>query len=347
MLNKKISPIYIHVIVWVIVAMLHYVISDYNSEDSIEEGANLFMWVIPFSMLVIRFYINYLWLVDSYFFKRRYASFLAFNTLFWFITLCVARVMKSGIIDSDNILTIIAPRGFTPVFYAHLVILFISQVAPALGVKIAEKWYTEQQRLRNIEKAQTDMELQNLRSQLNPHFLFNALNSVYAQIAFEPKNAQASLLDICDLLRYQLYDVDTAVVPLEKEIKFIENYCRLMELRLSPNTELKVSLPTESQGVKVAPLLFIALIENAFKHGIDSKKESSINIKISTMGDTISCTVQNTNYPKSKSDNSGSGIGLVNLQRRLNLIYPHSHNYNAKVAGDKYIATLIINTLEI
>ncbi len=341
MLNKKISPIYVHVIVWVIVAMLHYVISDYNSD-----GVNLFMWVIPFSMLVIRFYINYLWLVDSYFFKKRYMMFLAFNVLFWFVSLCIARVAKSGMIDSDNILTIIAPRGFTPVFFAHLVILFLSQVAPALGVKIAEKWYTEQQRVLGIEKSQTDMELQNLRSQLNPHFLFNALNSVYAQITFEPKNAQASLLDICDLLRYQLYDVDTAVVPLEKEIKFIENYCRLMELRLSSNTNLKVSLPTESQGVKIAPLLFIALVENAFKHGIDTKKESSISVKLSVMGDTVSCTVQNSNYPKSKSDSSGSGIGLVNLQRRLNLIYPHSHNYNAKVVGEKYIATLIINTLE-
>ncbi len=348
MVNKKISPISIHLIAWIIVAMLHYVITEFNAPDSLSESSRMQHWLIPFSMLIIKFYINYLWLIDHYFFKKRYTPFLVINIVLWISTFVLARlIIGCHSCESDNLLHIIAPFGFTSILFAHLIILFFSQVAPALGIKIAERWYGEQQLLRNIEKAQIDMELQNLRSQLNPHFLFNSLNSVYALIAFRPKEAQSSLLNICDLLRYQLYEARTETITLEKEIKFIENYCDLMKLRLSVNTEVMIDLPSDTCGIKIAPLLFISIIENAFKHGVDPKKESYISLHISVIGSIINCTVKNSNHPKEATDQSGSGIGLANLQRRLELLYPHNHTFDREVVGLEHRVKLTINTAKI
>ncbi len=338
--NKITSPI-IHSVMWVVLFSLHYTIIE-SSESETKSQIEIFVIsLIPLFLFVVKFYINYYLLIDKFFFRKKYAHFILSNV----VVMILLFIFHSLVIEDRFLPLQLAEEKYsTSIFIVRMIILFMAQIFPALAVKIAEKWYNEQQKYRDIEKAKVDMELQNLKNQLNPHFLFNSLNNIYAQISFDPKNAQASMLNICDLLRYQLYEVDTTVVPLEKEMKFIENYCNLMKLRLTENAKIKVSLPINTQGVKIAPLIFISLIENAFKHGVDSKKESFISIKISTMGDTISCIVQNSNYSKSGGDKSGSGIGIVNLKRRLELIYPHSHNYDVKISDDKYIATLMINT---
>ena len=128
-----------------------------------------------------------------------------------------------------------------------------------------------------------------------------------------------------------------------KELTFIRSYVELMSLRLSKDVQLKVDLPDDDKGVVVAPLLFITLIENAFKHGVSPEEHSFIHISIKlTSSDTVICTVENSYFPKNGQDRSGSGIGIENLRRRLNLLYMDRHILRLYRIGDRFVAQLIL-----
>ena len=182
-----------------------------------------------------------------------------------------------------------------------------------------------------------------LKQQVNPHFLFNTLNNIYALVALNPQQAQYALHSLSQLLRYVLYDNNQQMMPLSKELAFIRSYVELMSLRLSKQVQLEVNLPEDDRGYQVAPLLFIALIENAFKHGVSATEPSFIHISFAlTGGDTLICTVENSCFPKNELDRSGSGIGLENLRRRLSLLYPGQHILRMEKIGEQYVAQLIL-----
>ena len=196
--------------------------------------------------------------------------------------------------------------------------------------------------------------MQNLKSQLNPHFLFNTLNNIYSLIAFSPERAQEAVHDLSRLLRYVLYDSSQPMVPLEKELDFIRNYVELMRIRLPEHVKLTTDIspaPHETQDAahlvtcliqtQVTPLLFISLIENAFKHGVSHNKPSFIDLKIHQEGTRIVCSIRNSDFPKDNGqDKSGSGIGLQNLSRRLELLYPSHHIFTYGQKGDEYVCLL-------
>jgi LytS/YehU family sensor histidine kinase len=205
------------------------------------------------------------------------------------------------------------------------------------------QWYKTEGERQEEEKKRSQAELINLRQQLNPHFLFNTLNNIYAQIAIKPEEAQNSMLELSKLLRYVLYENDGNFVPLERELNFIHNYVELMRIRLNPDVNMKINIDIFEKEKTVAPLLFITLIENAFKHGISPTKPSFINIDIHQNNDKqLNCTIKNSYFPKDESDQSGSGIGLENLSRRLEILYPHKHILRTEKMGDTFVAELII-----
>ena len=194
---------------------------------------------------------------------------------------------------------------------------------------------------RELEKSRAEAELQNLKSQLNPHFLFNTLNNIYSLIAFSPERAQEAVHDLSRLLRYVLYDSSQPMVPLEKELDFIRNYVELMRIRLPEHVKLTTDISAATPETQVAPLLFISLIENAFKHGVSHNKPSFIDLKIHQEGTRIVCSIRNSDFPKDNGqDKSGSGIGLQNLSRRLELLYPSHHIFTYGQKGDEYVCLL-------
>jgi len=216
----------------------------------------------------------------------------------------------------------------------------------SVAIKMTNRWIQSENEIRELEKSRTEAELKNLRNQLNPHFLFNTLNNIYSLIALSPEKAQQAIMDLSKLLRYVLYDNSPEFVPLQKEMEFVRNYVELMRLRLTDNTEIKISLPqSASSGTLIAPLLFISLIENAFKHGVSNSQPSFIHIDISEYSDQrIVCTIENSYFPKNETDKSGSGIGLDNLRKRLELLYPGRYLLNIEQTDDKYISALILFT---
>ena len=195
-----------------------------------------------------------------------------------------------------------------------------------------------------LERVHAEAELQNLKSQLNPHFLFNTLNNIYSLIGLDAARAQQSVHELSRMLRYVLYDSSRPLVPLREEMDFLRNYVELMRLRVPRQVDVQVSLPDAPPAVQVAPLLFISLVENAFKHGVSSDGPSYVHISIEEDGAHLTCRIENSLFPKAEGqDRSGSGIGLKNLERRLELIYPGRHTFQHGAVGNAYMSYLEVD----
>jgi LytS/YehU family sensor histidine kinase len=188
-------------------------------------------------------------------------------------------------------------------------------------------------------------ELDYLKAQINPHALFNSLNTIYGHIDKTNQVARNILLQFSELLRYQLYDCGAEKVNLEKEITYIKNYVGFQRLRKDENLILKVDIEEVEPGLKIAPLLLVVLIENAFKFVSNScDKENRINIRTYTKNKVLYSSIVNTkDLQQAGVNNSSNGIGLANLKRRLELLYAEKYQLITKVEDNLYKANLIID----
>lgn len=233
----------------------------------------------------------------------------------------------------------------SPVTFAEIFSYFISTsmltglvLGSACGLKILKEFYRNEQKMAELVKSNLENELAYLKEQINPHFLFNALNNIYVQSRKHPKEAPESILLLSDLLRYQLYDSSHKEVFLEDEIKYLRNYLELDRMRRSDvKTEFKVEGSTV--GIRVAPYLFIPFLENAVKHGIDAEKPGFLEIKFDIQSDSLTFTVKNSKA-ESKHNKLAGGIGLTNIKRRLELLYPERHSYNVNETDEAYEVSL-------
>ena len=211
------------------------------------------------------------------------------------------------------------------------------------ALALARKWFTADQKLQESEAARAKAELYNLRSQINPHFLLNTLNNIYALTAINQERAQDAIQQLSKMLRHMLYDNQESSVALSDELQFLENYISLMKIRLSANVDVTFAHNLEMPGVRIAPLIFISLIENAFKHGISPTEQSFVHIEINATDHEINCRIENSNHPKSNQDRSGHGIGLNQVQRRLDLAYPNHYKWVKGTNEDGTIYTSAIH----
>lgn len=189
----------------------------------------------------------------------------------------------------------------------------------------------------SIEKEKLDTEMKFLKSQINPHFLFNALNNIYSLTVIKSDKAPDNLMRLSEMLRYMLYDSNDGTVPLHKEIDYLENYVSLALLKDSRGLNVKVDLDKGHPDLRVVPLLFIPFVENAFKHSkIEDLNNGYININLKTSNDQIEFSIENS-IPNVvfKKDKNG-GIGLTNTVQRLELLYPNKHLLSISDSGKTY-----------
>ena len=191
--------------------------------------------------------------------------------------------------------------------------------------------------------ARHDAELRSLRNQISPHFLLNTLNNIYALTAINQERAQDAIQQLSKMLRHMLYDNQESSVALSDELQFLENYISLMKIRLSANVDVTFTHNVDVPGVRIAPLIFISLVENAFKHGISPTEQSFVHIEINATDHDINCRIENSNHPKSNQDRSGHGIGLNQVQRRLDLAYPNHYKWVKGTNEDGTIYTSAIH----
>ena len=286
------------------------------------------------------FYVNYLWIVPRYMLnKKDWKRFLLINVLVLVAGLLLVDLWHVIINNFMPELAHKGPKGgryFSRVpryFYGSLVnILFI---ALAVAVRMYQRWQHLEEARKEAEAARAEAELSNLRNQLNPHFLLNTLNNIYALIAFDQDKAQTAVGELSKLLRHVLYENQQDYVPLYKEADFMRNYIELMKIRVTDNVKIVDNITVQpNDSTPVAPLIFISLLENAFKHGISPQGTGEINIALSQVAGDITCEIRNTYYPKRENDKSGSGIGLEQVSRRLELMYPDSYTWDKGVIND-------------
>mgnify|MGYP002585164113 CR=1 FL=1 len=302
---------------------------------------------VPLSFM-IAFYVNYFLLVPRYLFQSQTKRYITYNILLLCVIGLMLHLWRSLTFDPSFV-----PKphrsGGPPgwLFFVRDMLSLVFTIGLSAAIRMSARWTQAEAARKEAERNRSEAELKNLRNQLNPHFLLNTLNNIYALIAFDTDKAQQAVQELSKLLRYVLYDNQQTYVPLGKETDFIRNYIELMRIRLSSNVQMttQIDILPDSRTL-IAPLIFISLIENAFKHGTSNDRPSFIRIDIHERGGELVCCIRNSCFPKTASDRSGSGIGLKNLSKRLEMIYPQRHTFEYGERGGTYTASLRIKLHE-
>ena len=225
--------------------------------------------------------------------------------------------------------------------------IFLSHLAVGAGstmLKIAADWTRNTREQQKLKAQNLQSELRFLRSQVNPHFLFNTLNSLYALTLKKSDKAPETVLKLSDMMRYMLYESNARLVPLAKEVEYVKNYLALEKLRYDTSGEIRFEIDGDITDQEIAPMLFITFVENSFKHGLAKVLDGGyVHIYLLVEGDEIRFHLEN-NKPKIEDDfDVPGGIGLINVKRRLDLLYDGRYELNSLAADDTYSVDLYLN----
>ena len=300
----------------------------------------------PLFQMII-FYLNYIILAPKLFVSGKHRYDLLINVFllitlgavlhFWMVYVnSIYGATLRGATDSIGTISYIARNSLNLAIFA----------AGGTALAVARRWVTTDQKLKAAEAARAKAELSNLRNQINPHFLLNTLNNIYALTAFDTPKAQEAIQELSRMLRHILYDYQQPTVSINDEVEFLQNYVNLMRIRMSNSVNVQFQTTIANPQQAVAPMLFISLVENAFKHGVSPSEPSFINISIESTDDQIICDIKNSNHPKAASDHSGHGIGLEQVQRRLDLSYPDHYEWQYGPTADGIYQSRIVINLE-
>lgn len=255
---------------------------------------------------------------------------LWFRKRYWLFG--VANVVLIGLLNlhtiSHNIYSL--PEYVRAGYSSFMTISLIINLM-AVGIALSIRYFMRQSERKQKE---VEAELAWLKNQINPHFLFNTLNNISSLTQIDADEAQDAIMQLSDLLRYAMYETNKPKVRLDGEVEFMRNYIDLMKLRCNEMTTVNCQLSMINDQLEVAPLLFISLIENAFKHGMNSNAPARIDIRLEQQDNMLIFNCDNTNNPKPTKDRSGSGIGLENTRRRLDLLYPGRYIWEQTVTPE-------------
>ena len=274
-------------------------------------------WLAPvLGVYLLNFYLC----VPMLWFRHRYWQF------------GLANIMLIGLLNLHTIShNIYSLPEYIRAGYASFMSISLIINLMAIGIALSIRYFMRQSERRQKE---VEAELAWLKNQINPHFLFNTLNNISSLAQIDGEETQEAIMQLSDLLRYAMYETNKPKVRLDGEVEFMRNYIDLMKLRCNEMTEVNAQFIMHNAQLEVAPLLFISLIENAFKHGMNSNAPAMIDIRLEQQDDTLIFLCDNTNNPKPTKDRSGSGIGLENTRRRLNLLYPGRYTWEQTITPE-------------
>ncbi|RIV22453.1 hypothetical protein DYU11_15670 [Fibrisoma montanum] len=213
----------------------------------------------------------------------------------------------------------------------------------AAAIKLVKVWYQKQEAYQQIEREKLNAELQLLKSQVHPHFLFNTLNNLYALTLRKSDRSPAVVLKLSELLSYMLYDCNAPEVPVEKEITFMRNYIGLEQLRYGDRLDMSVTISGDYQNKLIAPLLLVPFLENAFKHGTSEQLEQAwMHLDLSVQGTTLKFKLINSRETTEHDATYVGGIGLLNVKKRLHLLYPDRHDLRITAEDETFMVTLTL-----
>ncbi|GAA4395814.1 histidine kinase [Nibrella viscosa] len=299
--------------------------------------------IIRVLLLIAIAYINIHYLLPRYLLPGRYLryfSLVLLSILGYLLVQVLYDYFMYGFIiaptRSRNWVETLSYNFFSTLWYLGLMV----------PLKLSIDWYEQQRILQKIAVEKLQAEVNFLRSQVNPHFLFNILNNLYALTLKKSDLAPDMVLKLSEMMEYMLYDSDDARVPLDKEISYLQNYIELEKIRCGDHSEIDLHINGHPNGQEIAPLLLLPLVENAFKHGVGKQAENAwLHGTLNLNPTAVEMTVEN-NKPKARPKNHKEGIGLTNLRKRLELLYPGRYTLQTEDRPDTYRAALYISLTE-
>lgn len=335
--NKSIIAT-LHFLVWAMLFILPYYLTGSDPDPFFLKNT----WV-SLALFGIAFYANYFFLIDRFFFgNSRTIWFFLLNVLLVVVLTYIKISLKNdpGPPPGERMRELRKP----PInFFIYIDLLtFLVPIVFSVALKSLEKWKKVEEKNKEAEKERLESELIQLKYQLQPHFFFNALNNIYALVDINPETAKSTIHNLGKLMRYLLYETNSTYVALQQEVSFMQTYIALMRQRFSKSMQITFSLPKHLNHSKVAPLLFVTLMENAFKHGVSSEAVANIDFSLEITATELIFSAINNYYPKDEQDKSGSGIGLQNLRKRLNLIYGEKYSLENYLKENRYHAILTL-----
>jgi two-component system, LytTR family, sensor kinase len=373
-LSGKKLIIFLHLVIWftlfILPAYLLYADSKYEVSFLVRDYIQTLFYAVIF-------YLNYLWLVPFFFFrKRKILYFTSAMALIAVFTLSMNMTIhffvpagKPGVTSQalQPKMPEIKERGFMPgpprgerppgagvvdeskqpapskqwpVYNFMLISFLISGFG--LGLRFSEKLILKEKQHKEIEREKLNTELAFLKNQINPHFLFNTLNSIYSLALTKSDMTPEAVMKLSDMMHYVIQDSHAEKVPLEMEVQYIRDYVELQQLRLNHNVDLRLEISGDFGSGQIPPMILIPFVENAFKYGTSSHERATISVGIRAEKDVLDFSVTNQIFPGRKNSET-FGIGIRNTKKRLSLIYPGKHALTISNSGKVFNVNLNIH----
>jgi hypothetical protein len=234
------------------------------------------------------------------------------------------------------------PEGRRPYASRYSTVLFLLVFTVGTCLSMIQRWLRTEQNRKETENQKLNTELSFLKSQINPHFFFNTLNNIYPLAVVKSEKTAPSVMKLSQIMRYILTETQHDLVPLSKEVEFIRNYIELQQVRLTDMVKVKLAVEGNTDSYNIAPLLLIPFVENAFKYGVSTKEPSHIHLLLQTSPTGIIFQAENYIVASYGQEPEKTGIGINNVRRRLELLYPERHLLQCEIRGQHYFVQLQI-----
>lgn len=359
--NKKTVNVIAHVAAWICFFTLPYLVFFPRLREFSMSNHQLAAIICNNVFLVMFYYLNTLVFIPRLLVKEKW---------FWYCVAIAASLLFFLYVPRQLATLIAEPEAFNPqnrefirnpafqgkphfegtmrrsrpIADPYNTVLFLLLFTVGTCISVIQRWLRTEQNRKETENEKLNTELSFLKSQVNPHFFFNTLNNIYSLAIVRSEKTAPAVMKLSSIMRYILTETQRDLVSLKNEVDFIHNFIELQQVRLTDKVILNFSAEGDMDTLLVAPLLFIPFVENAFKYGVSTKESSNINIEIKTDGNKILFNASNYIVPSENNLMENTGIGITNVKRRLELMYPGRHHLTTTEKDNHYTVHLEIET---
>lgn len=330
------KPVVLHVLFWSLVFILMMAAGPGNDTSTLE----IIRKLINLSFYILVVYINLNYLIPKYLSQKN------------FMTYCLLLLAMVAVFTPIKVLLLyitydeVDPREFLIMNQQYIFLLLFLIAGGSTVIKIISDWQKHQRDRKDLETQRMQSEIKFLKSQINPHFLFNTLNSLYALTLKKSDKAPEIVIKLSEMMRYMLYECNERRVPLYKEVNYIRNYLDLEELRQSGQADIQFKVEGQVNDQMIAPLIFIPFLENSFKHGLNHQLDAGyVHVILKVLGNKLLLRILNSKPSQAPvpAEKPSGGIGLANVERRLNLLYPNQYKLDIRDSEREHIVELSLD----
>jgi len=357
--KKKLVPIIAHLAAWICFFTLPYLVFFPGLREFNMSNHALASIICNNIFLVFFYYLNTQVLIPKLLVKEKWwlylLSIVACLIFFLYVPKNIAAFLVpqeslnnsselgNNLIAQNKLRLSRARRRSGNAYFNTAIFLLIMTLGTCITV--IQRWLKTEHNRKETENEKLNTELSFLKSQINPHFLFNTLNNIYSLAIVRSDKTAPAVLKLSAIMRYILTETERSLVPLENEVDFLHNYIDLQQVRLTDKVQVEFIITGNTGELLIAPLILIPFVENAFKYGVSTKEKSTIKISLDTNGNFIDFKSSNFIVPSENNMTENTGIGINNVKRRLELLYPGKHTMVTKEENGTYFVHLQINTL--